>query len=59
MWINDGYERKRTQTYQYIREYTGAFRKNSNDDIYDIYGKPEIAEFGQGTKKYNDIFLML
>lgn len=54
-FIHEDYERKRTVTYQYFREYAGSFRKNTSDTkIFNIYGKPEISDFGQGVKKYNN-----
>lgn len=54
-WINDNYERKRVQTYQYFRDYSGNFRPNTNNNnIYSIYGKPEVSDFGANSKKYNN-----
>lgn len=54
-WTSQDYDhRKRANTVQYFRGYNGTFRKNVNPIIYDIYGKPEISEAGQGSKKYNN-----
>jgi hypothetical protein len=53
-YLHESDERKAVVTYQYWREYTGTFRKNTNDNIYTIYGKPEITNFGASVKKYNN-----
>lgn len=54
-WTSEDFDhRKRANTTQHFRGYTGSFRKNTNSTIYDIYGKPEISESGQGSKKYNN-----
>lgn len=47
-------DRKEVGTYQFFREYTGSFYKNTNNNIYDIYGKPELTLLNQNVKKYNN-----
>ena len=47
-------ERNDVITLQYFRDYTGDLIESDTKLIYNVYGKPEIAETNQGVKKYND-----
>ncbi len=55
-WTSEDFDhRKRANTAQFYRSYNGTFRKNtSTNNIYKIYGKPEISEVNANSKKYNN-----
>ena len=43
-----------TQFNHVYREFYGGFIKNSGIKEYNIYGKPEVTEYGAGFKAYNN-----
>lgn len=53
-YLSDTDQRQKVSTYQFNREYVGNFIKNNNNNIYKIYGKPEIVESDQKATKYNN-----
>lgn len=53
-WIHENGERRETQATHYFREYSKTFVKNKNNNIYDIYGIPEISDFRASSKRYNE-----
>src|SRR5690606_24553613 len=47
-------DRPNSGTYQLFRDYSGRFHRNTNENIYTIWNKPELSESGAKSKAYNN-----